>query len=1028
MKKNHHKSCAVYTSIALAVITTPAAWAGAILDGSTGTGSFSGDMIIPDTSGYTVGSNLFHSFSDFNINAGESATFTGPDAINNVISRVTGSGTSTINGPLNSAITSANFYFINPNGIIFKEGASISVDGSFYATTSDYIRLGDDSIVYVDESVSGMTSAPPAAFGFLDSNPGSITLEGTQLISGLSLFQPPAATFSLIGGDVTIKQIAAGATLPPQLSACCGIPNSTGSFISATGSRFEVVSVASAGEAVPVAGDYDLSSFSALGDVTISGGSIIDATDVYIHGGNIVISDAMIAPGYLSLLLGTPSPDGGSIDIAATGQVSITGTAPIQTFAAPFIPRPDGGSYLAGITTFGGDPLPGATATDAADINISGGDISVSGMAAIISERLGIGQAGDITITGNSVEVLNGAFVANINLYDGTGGNITVNAEQVILDGQGDITGLTGLNASSNFNTMFGFEGDAAFYAVYPTFNPFLAEFASGNAGIITINATGSGGLTIKNGASISTESRAFGRAGDIVINASDIALSRDGMAFGAIASQSVFAGDAGNITINANDNIDIQSGFEITGSTAGTGTGGNISVTAGGAITISGENSGIASAAPEPTTEVKDALAQRFAVPTFAELLPFLGLPPDASMYDALATLQGFGLINLNHPNAPITPVAGDAGAITVTASTLNMNDPSRITSSTSSDGNGGSINILVDTLAMTTGAEIRSRSGLINPATSGLEVGIGNGGEINVIASNTITMDTSSSISTSSLGTGTAGNISVDAGNTLTMSDSSMTSQAEGAGDGGDISVVASNIVTMKNGSSISASSLGAGLAGNISIDAGNTFEMYDSSITTQAIESDGGEIKLVAVNMVYLDHSEITTSVESGVGGGGNIDIDPEFVILKQSNILANAYGGPGGNINIVAGNFIATPDSVVNASSALGIDGTVNIRAPDETVSEDLAVLPENYLDVTSLMSDRCGTTAGASSLVDAGPGGRTVDPDGYLPSFAATTNHNNEEKGGNKSSSNGSHWWASYANKPGLQLAQMTCTF
>ena len=285
---------------------------------------------------------------------------------------------------------------------------------------------------------------------------------------------------------------------------------------------------------------------------------------------------------------------------------------------------------------------------------------------------------------------------------------------------------------------------------------------------------------------------------------------------------------------------------------------------------------------------------------------------------------------------------------------------------------------------------------------------------------------MANNASISASSLGDGSAGSISLDAGNTLGMDSSSITSEAEGTGDGGDISVVAVSSISMANGSNISASSLGDGLAGNISIDAGKTFTMTDSSITTQAVVSDGGDITLVATDMIYLDQSKITTSVESGVGGGGNIDIDPEFVILKQSNILANAFGGPGGNINIVAGNFIATPDSSVDASSALGIDGTVNISSPDETVSEDLAVLPDNYLDVTSLMSDRCGTTAGASSLVDAGPGGRAVDPDGYLPSFVATIN--DDEKTENNSSTQSNHWWASYTDRPGLQLAQMTCTF
>ena len=168
----------------------------------------------------------------------------------------------------------------------------------------------------------------------------------------------------------------------------------------------------------------------------------------------------------------------------------------------------------------------------------------------MISERFGPGQAGDINITGDSVEVRNGAFVANINTYDGVGGNISVDAEQVTLDGEGDPTGLTGLNASSTFSVVFGDDTSVP--------NPFLPDFTTGDAGNITVTANGPGGLTVRGGASISTESRAFGQAGNIVINTTDINLSRDGMDFGAIASQSVFAGDAGNIDVNDKGNIEI--------------------------------------------------------------------------------------------------------------------------------------------------------------------------------------------------------------------------------------------------------------------------------------------------------------------------------------------------------------------------------------------------------------------------------------------------------------------------------------
>ena len=73
--------------------------------------------------GKRAGHNLFHSFGRFNVNTGESATFTGPAAVDNVISRVTGSSRSLINGPLRSEIQSANLWFINPNGVLFGKNA-----------------------------------------------------------------------------------------------------------------------------------------------------------------------------------------------------------------------------------------------------------------------------------------------------------------------------------------------------------------------------------------------------------------------------------------------------------------------------------------------------------------------------------------------------------------------------------------------------------------------------------------------------------------------------------------------------------------------------------------------------------------------------------------------------------------------------------------------------------------------------------------------------------------------------------------
>src|SRR5437763_1265266 len=76
--------------------------------------------------GKQVGGNLFHSFGQFGLATGESATFSGPATVTNVIGRVTGGNQSNINGKIASTITGAGLYPINPSGIVFGPNASVN--------------------------------------------------------------------------------------------------------------------------------------------------------------------------------------------------------------------------------------------------------------------------------------------------------------------------------------------------------------------------------------------------------------------------------------------------------------------------------------------------------------------------------------------------------------------------------------------------------------------------------------------------------------------------------------------------------------------------------------------------------------------------------------------------------------------------------------------------------------------------------------------------------------------------------------
>src|SRR5258705_13001934 len=81
-----------------------------VLDGKFGpSGALSGpNYNITAGMGLTRGNNLFHSFTQFDLAAGDTATFSGPASIHNVLCRVTGGSASSINGTIHSDIAGAN--------------------------------------------------------------------------------------------------------------------------------------------------------------------------------------------------------------------------------------------------------------------------------------------------------------------------------------------------------------------------------------------------------------------------------------------------------------------------------------------------------------------------------------------------------------------------------------------------------------------------------------------------------------------------------------------------------------------------------------------------------------------------------------------------------------------------------------------------------------------------------------------------------------------------------------------------------
>ncbi|TVQ58526.1 MAG: CHAT domain-containing protein [Spirulina sp. DLM2.Bin59] len=145
------------------------------------------------TGGTEAGANLFHSFQQFGLNAGEIAQFLSQPGIENILGRVTGGDPSVINGLLQVTGSNANLYLMNPAGMIFGSGSSLDIPGSFTATTADRIGFDGGWFNAFGSNDYSALIGNPNQFSFLNAQPGGI-------INGGNLTTP--GNISLIGGTV----------------------------------------------------------------------------------------------------------------------------------------------------------------------------------------------------------------------------------------------------------------------------------------------------------------------------------------------------------------------------------------------------------------------------------------------------------------------------------------------------------------------------------------------------------------------------------------------------------------------------------------------------------------------------------------------------------------------------------------------------------------------------------------------------------------------------------------------------------
>ncbi|MGK7940250.1 MAG: filamentous hemagglutinin N-terminal domain-containing protein [Crocosphaera sp.] len=480
---------------------------------------------------------------------------------------------------------------------------------------------------------------------------------------------------------------------------------------------------------------------------------------------------------------------------------------------------------------------------------------------------------------------------------------------------------------------------------------------ATGQGGNIVINTKH---LIMRDGALIVAGTRTEGSTGRVEVNASE-SVQLIGTGFfnpSLLSTNTINSGDSGEIVVNTK-RLTLQDGAQINAVATGEGRGGTININATESIQVSGIG----------RVENRDALVpSRITAETGFEDLQLFGVAAG-------------GNVNINTNQLRVTNEGiisagslgqGNAGNVNIIANSIVLDNQGVITASSEGTGNAGNLTINTEQLTLNNRSEVAVRS-----------IGTGQGGNLTLYAQS-ISLDGKSQL--------TATSEALDPEIALELGlDPDLLEFDNALANAGSLTITTENL-TVNNDSEVTVSSFGLGDAGNINIQATDILLDHSSRLSAETASGEGGNINLDVERFLTLrrDSSISTTAgTTGGTGNGGNIDINTLFLITvptENSDIVANAFLGRGGNINIDAAGVFAieeretlTPLSDITASSQFGQVGNIGINRPDVDPQRSLVRLPDEVVDTSNLIIDACRPTGALSR------GEFTITGRGGLPS-------------------------------------------
>ena len=908
--------------------------------------------------GRQVGGNLFHSFGTFGLKGGETATFSGPASVGNVIGRVTGGSASSINGAIRSTIPAANLYLVNPAGVVFGPNASVDVGGSFHASSADYLRMRDGArFQAANPDASTLSAAPPEAFGFLSASPQPVTVNGSQLAV------MPRNTLGMVGGPVTISGgllYAPSGTVRVASAAGPGeVPVNPHAGPAPTIARSGRVQVSNASINVngAFAGADGGSIYIRAGDLSVGAASIIEADNraakpgavLSLHADRtVVISDRSTVR---TASIGTEGAGHGpdiSISTAAGGTVTLDSSGVVTSTSTR---TGDGGSVA--INTGALTLRNGAALVSLASDRANGGPISVTADSVLLDgadtslvslttwpgpsgadgrPTVG-GTGGSISLNSGTITVRNGASVQATTTGTGAGGAINAAAGSLLLDGSGaklsSETNGAALISRITGAGLAGAGGSISLSGGTLTVQNNAAIQASTSSGGVggSIRAALTGNATVTAGAQIQSNSTATGGgqagdAGPVTLAAQDVTIRG-----GQVTSNAPGATQENAVAVNATGDLVLDarqpgSYAAISSAAAGKQSEGPVLVTAQN-VTLFG-NSFIGTAAPlsgvngavTVTAQGNLTLDGRGSnqEPTISRAVGSdVAGPSNARAVNVSAT-------NITLLNAVISGPAADVGVTAKGALTLDQG--SLIEALSPGGANASKIRVTAEDLTLAGGSRIVGEA-LSTGRAADILVNVPG-----VVSINGTGSQVSSLIISTSQGSGNAGNVMVNAGALTLLRGGLIASIARASGNAGEVALNVGGVLTID----------GAGVGGVV------------DSVSSEAPRGSSGSAGTVRVNAgsISVLNGAYISSSSDGTGAGGSVLVSTPGALLLDSRDVVNGGGivveafdarsGNAGTATVNAGSVVVQGGAEISTSTAgTGRGGGVTINAGALTIS-------------------------------------------------------------------------------------------